>query len=180
VEGELLAQPESEQGRHPGVDLYEPVGEGVVPGDQGPFDPLSAIGGLVERGQRPHGDRQRPIARLAHRVHVGRSPDPTELALRLRAGRRRRDVDGGQDRSDGHDRPIDLVLVLVPGDGHQHLGLELGLVLPHPADHRSVGEPDAGVLLHPVENPLDGQHLGAGPEALLAEYGLAAAKEQLT
>ena len=55
------------------------------------------------------------------------------------------------------------------GDGHQHVGLEVGLVLPHPPDDRGIGEPQPGLLLHPFEDSLEGEVAGARLEALLVE-----------
>ena len=60
----------------------------------------------------------------------------------------------------------------------QHVDLILGLVLPHPADHRAVGQPEAGVLRDPVEDPFEGEDLGPGAEALLTQDGATLVQQQ--
>ena len=66
----------------------------------------------------------------------------------------------------------------------QHIGLVLGLVLPHPSDDRGVGEPDPGAGLDPIEGtferqvgrpdtePLLGQDAAAGLHQEVSDLGL--------
>ncbi len=72
------------------------------------------------------------------------------------------------EEADGWRRGVSSIsgTLVVPGDGGQHVGLEVGLVLPHPTDDRRVGQLDAGGALDVLEDPLEGEVVGAGLDPL--------------
>ena len=172
AQGQPGSQPEAQQGGHAGVELHEPAGEGVVPVDQGRLDAADGTRGGHRRWPGPT-PRSTTSSWASARGPRRWPPRPPGRARRRSATgpRATRHRVSARSRAMAAWVYSNSVAAVVGGDGDQDVGLVVGLVVPDPPDDGGVGQPEAGLLLHPVEDPFEGEGLGAGPQALLLQDG---------
>ena len=130
-------------------------------------------------GDRHHADPQRPAGRLDDHLAAGVGHQAAQLRHALQPAFGGRQVDGVEHLGDRGHRRFDLGALLVMGDLHQDVRLEIGLVPPDAPDDRGIGQLAAGVLGHPLEHPFEGQVARRGLETLLLEDGAPGGQQDL-